>query len=56
MALNEKLQVLTDIKQDIDDHKEYIRTSEDKRNELQQYIKNTGEKIVVDTKNHTDQH
>lgn len=56
MALNEKLQVLTDIKQDIDDHKEYIRNSEDKRNELQSYIKQTGEKIVVDTKNHSDQH
>lgn len=56
MALNEKLQVLTDIKQDVDDHKEYIRTSEDKRNDLQSYIKKTSEKIAVDTKNHSDQH
>ena len=56
MALNEKLQVLTDIKQDIDDHKEYIRNSEDKRNELQSYIDNTGKKITADTKNHSDQH
>ena len=55
-ALNEKINVYSDIRQDVDDCKNIIQTSVTQRNDLQAHIVQTSEKIKVDTAAHTEKH
>ena len=55
-ALNGKISVLTDIRNDIDQHKEYLENSEEQRENLQKHIVEVSNKILDDTKVHTDKH
>ena len=49
IALNEKVQVLNDLKKDVDIHKDLVKNSEIKREELQIHITETSIKIREDT-------
>ena len=45
---------MTDIRTDIDQHKEYLENSEEKREELQKHIVEASNKIMLDTKASVD--
>ena len=53
IALDEKVKVMDDIKQDISNTRRDLGESEAKREELQEHIEDTGEKVGVETKKHT---
>jgi hypothetical protein len=55
-ALNEKLQMLNDVRQDLSDHKKYFTKSEGTRGELQEYINKIGIKVTEDVKEHDAKH
>lgn len=52
VALNEKLAMVEDIRQEGEDHKTYLADSEDKRNNLQAHLRELTEKILQDTEDH----
>ena len=52
-ALNEKVEVINDMKQDVITHKTLFDNSESKRGELQVHIKQTSLKIIKDTEEHS---
>ena len=56
VALNEKLAMVNDIRQDGDDTKAYLANSEDKRNNLQVHVQQLAEKILQDTEQHEQKH
>ena len=56
VALNEKLAVTNDIKQDADDHNEYLGNSEAQRQNLQQQMEQTAQKILQDAAANAEQH
>ena len=55
-ALNEKLSMLNDVRQDLNEHKKYFVKSESTRGELQEYINKVGHKVTEDTKQHDAKH
>lgn len=55
-ALNEKINVSSDIRNDIDSHKAYMKTSETQRTTLQAHIVKTSETITVETAMHDEKH
>ena len=55
-ALNERVNVQSDIRDDIDSHKAYLQTSENQRGQLQASIVKTSEKIVIETSAHNEKH
>lgn len=56
IALNGKLQALTDNEKEVSNHREYLKTSEGKRDELHVHITELSQKIEVDTKAHDTKH
>ena len=46
--------MLTDIRNDIDNHKEYLEKSEEQRESLQKKIIETSNKIMIDSKTNID--
>ena len=55
-ALNEKINVFSDIRNDVESHKAYIQQSEGQRSSLQTHILKTSETITVETSNHNYKH
>lgn len=55
-ALNEKLQMLNDIRQEAAENRKYFTKSEGTRGELQEYINKVGLKVTEDTKAHDAKH
>ena len=56
IALNHKLAALTDIQKEVEDHKTYIKTSEDERGGLQTHIVELSQKITIDSQSHETKH
>ena len=56
IALNEKLAIVNDIKLDGDKFKEYFQNSENHIGNIQIKIVETSQKVVVDTKDHSEKH
>lgn len=56
IALNHKLAALTDIQKEVEDHKTYVKTSEDDRGNLQTHIVESSKKITIDAQAHDTKH
>ena len=52
VALTENMEVVTDLKKDVQVHKDLFKHSEEKRTELQVHITETSVKIHTDTTEH----
>mmetsp|Transcript_18165 Transcript_18165/g.13216 ORF Transcript_18165/g.13216 Transcript_18165/m.13216 type:complete len:129 (+) Transcript_18165:93-479(+) len=52
IALNEKIEVMNDLKEDVSNHKSMLKQSEEKRVELQIHIEKTAVVIKQDTQEH----
>lgn len=53
IALNEKLLVFNDFKQDVANHKQFLKESENRRETLQMDIRTISTKVITDTQEHT---
>ena len=55
-ALNEKLAMVTDIKNDLEETKSYLQGSEQTRQELQGHIQETSQRVKKDASDHDSSH
>lgn len=55
-ALNDKVNIVEDIRQDAYDYKGYLATSEDKRNNLHAKLQEFAKKTTIDTEDHDQKH
>ena len=53
IALNEKLLVFNDFKQDVANHKQFLQENENRRETLQVNIREISAKVIVDSNEHT---
>ena len=53
IALNEKLLVFNDFKQDVANHKQFLKESENRREALQMEVRTISTKVIADSQEHT---
>jgi len=53
ISLNEKLIVFNDFKQDVENLKAMLRSSEGEREKLQMHIRTFSQKVMIDSEQHT---
>lgn len=56
IALNHKLAALQDIQKEVEDHKVYLKKSEEQRGGQQEHMVQVSHKITIDTQSHLSKH